>query len=164
MGQPTKDHAVMRELTRVRQYVAKIKEAEPAAPPALSLDKAAAGRFIAAALAGNDKYDEERAATIARERAGAEAKLKALDEKRKRGEGSEESEKVTKKSKKEETGEEEVKKKKKKTKRSKEEKEARREERRGSFVPSIAAPILFLWLTPAAEKRKDVRKKQMSAS
>jgi exosome complex protein LRP1 len=145
-GQPTKDHAVMRELTRVRQYIAKIKEAEPAAAalPAMSLDKAAAGRFIAAALAGNDKYDEERAATIARERAGAEAKLKALDEKRKREqEGSEGSEKVAKKNKKEESGEEEDKKKKKKVKRSREEKEARRE-RRGLFVPIDRSPILFV--------------------
>ena len=70
----------MRELTRVRQYVAKIKTAQAAVPePAATLDKDAANRFIKAALAGNDKYDAARAETQARERAGAEAKLAALN-------------------------------------------------------------------------------------
>ncbi|KAA8914654.1 putative exosome-associated protein [Sphaerosporella brunnea] len=153
-GQPIKDHAIMRELTRVKQYVAKVKSAEPAAAaPAMSLDKAAAGRFIAAALAGNDKYDEERAATIAREKAGAEAKLKALEEKRRmegrEDDGNDSSGKANREKKKVEAKEEEVeaeaegKKKKKVVKRSREEKEARRKRK---------------------EKRKDIRKKQKSAS
>jgi exosome complex protein LRP1 len=128
---PTKDHPVMRELTRVRQYVAKIKGAEPAVPPAMSLDKAAANRFIAAALVGNDKFDEERAERAMRERTGAEMKLRALEE-------------GTKSKKEEEVDGEAKKEKKKKVKRSKEEKEARREERKG-MLSFLSFPFGFLF-------------------
>jgi exosome complex protein LRP1 len=45
------------------------------------LDKGAAGRIIKHGLAGNDRYDEERAARQAREKAGAQAKLEELNRK-----------------------------------------------------------------------------------
>ncbi|KAF8538000.1 hypothetical protein BDD12DRAFT_844283 [Trichophaea hybrida] len=78
-GVSAKSHPVMSELTRVRQYVSKIKSATPAVQvQPMVLDTAAANRFIKAALAGNEQYDAERAEREARERAGAEAKLAAL--------------------------------------------------------------------------------------
>ncbi|EXJ90037.1 hypothetical protein A1O3_03105 [Capronia epimyces CBS 606.96] len=80
-GVQAKDHAVFRELTRVKQYFEKIKEAEtvPDARPTLTLDKEAAGRFIKHALAGNEKFDLERAERAARERVLANQKLKSLE-------------------------------------------------------------------------------------
>ncbi|KAF8470166.1 Sas10/Utp3/C1D family-domain-containing protein [Kalaharituber pfeilii] len=60
-GIKAKDHPIMRELARVRQYVTKIKDAEDNAAwqngAGLHLDKEAAGRFIKAALAGNERID-----------------------------------------------------------------------------------------------------------
>ena len=48
-----KEHAVFRELARVRQYFDKVKAAESAASkPTQQVDKAAAGRFIKHALVG----------------------------------------------------------------------------------------------------------------
>ena len=55
-GIKAKDHPVMRELARVRQYMEKIKSAEENEArqngAGLHLDKDAAGRFIKAALVG----------------------------------------------------------------------------------------------------------------
>ena len=45
----------------------------------MSLDKPAAGRFIKAALAGNDKYDQDRAVRQAQEAEGARRKLDKLN-------------------------------------------------------------------------------------
>jgi len=60
-GIKAKDHPVMRELTRVRQYMEKIKSAEEnearQSGAGLHLDKDAAGRFIKAALAPNERMD-----------------------------------------------------------------------------------------------------------
>ncbi|KIW79100.1 hypothetical protein Z517_08940 [Fonsecaea pedrosoi CBS 271.37] len=81
-GVQAKEHAVFKELTRVKQYFEKIKQSE-AAPqnsgPTLSLDKDAAGRFIKHALAGNEKFDLQRAEREARERVLANKKLKELE-------------------------------------------------------------------------------------
>lgn len=53
-GIKAKDHPIMRELARVKQYIAKIKDAEDNAArqngAGLHLDKEAAGRFIKHAL------------------------------------------------------------------------------------------------------------------
>lgn len=60
-GVDAKEHAVFRELTRVKEYFAKIKSAE--AGPAqrnTTLDKDAAARFIRQGLSGNAAYDRER--------------------------------------------------------------------------------------------------------
>ncbi|KAJ9483641.1 hypothetical protein VN97_g9755 [Penicillium thymicola] len=78
-GVDAKQHPVFRELTRVKQYFEKIKalETEPE-ERSMTLDKAAAGRFIKHGLAGNDKYDLERAEKQAKERARAEFKAVML--------------------------------------------------------------------------------------
>lgn len=55
----------------MKQYFQKIKLAEDGqnpARPAVSLNKQATGRFIKQALAGNDRYDTERAEREAREK------------------------------------------------------------------------------------------------
>ncbi|KAI2694657.1 hypothetical protein CBS147332_9586 [Penicillium roqueforti] len=84
-GVDAKQHPVFRELTRVKQYFEKIKalETEPEERP-MTLDKGAASRFIKHGLAGNDKYDLERAEKQAKERARAQLKaamfaLKSID-------------------------------------------------------------------------------------
>lgn len=84
-GTDAKTHAVKTELDRVKQYFDKIKAAENPVGKRenLALDKPAAARFITAALRGNDKYDQERSERETRERAGADAKLQALNGKRK---------------------------------------------------------------------------------
>ena len=88
-GTDVKQHPINTELQRLKQYFEKIKLAEnPDAanrPEGKGIDKAAAGRFIKAGLAGNERWDRERAAQIESERAGAAAKLKQLDDKRFRG-------------------------------------------------------------------------------
>ncbi|KAJ5463495.1 Sas10/Utp3/C1D [Penicillium sp. IBT 31633x] len=78
-GVDAKQHPVFRELTRVKQYFEKIKllETEPE-ERSMALDKAAAGRFIKHGLAGNDKYDLERAEKQAKERARAQLKAAML--------------------------------------------------------------------------------------
>ncbi|KAL9624216.1 MAG: hypothetical protein Q9160_001463 [Pyrenula sp. 1 TL-2023] len=77
-GVAAKDHPVFQELTRVKQYFEKIKTAEtgPLRRENLSLDKAAAGRIIKHALAGNETYDAEKAEKAAREKALAKRKRK----------------------------------------------------------------------------------------
>ncbi|OBT88752.1 hypothetical protein VE02_02359 [Pseudogymnoascus sp. 03VT05] len=69
-GVKAREHPVFLELTRVKQYFDKLKEAENPTPkqPGLTLDKNAAGRFIRAGLSGNSKLDLERAEKLARER------------------------------------------------------------------------------------------------
>jgi len=72
-GTNARTHPVFTEITRVKQYNEKIKLAETAktapAKPAVSLDKAAANRFIAHGLAGNERYDREHAEQRARDNA-----------------------------------------------------------------------------------------------
>ena len=77
----------------MKQYFAKIKladENQNPTKPTLSLNKQATGRFIKAALAGNDKLDTERAERNAREKLLAARKLKALEELRRAESGSSE--------------------------------------------------------------------------
>ncbi|CAG8050714.1 unnamed protein product [Penicillium nalgiovense] len=78
-GVDAKQHPVFRELTRVKQYFEKIKalETEPE-ERSMTLDKAAASRFIKHGLSGNDKYDLERAEKQAKERARAQFKADML--------------------------------------------------------------------------------------
>ncbi|TGZ84653.1 hypothetical protein EX30DRAFT_337150 [Ascodesmis nigricans] len=78
-GADVRDHPIRTELSRVRNYVQKIKEAQ-AAPRNMELDKQAAGRFIKAALAGNDEYDKQRAETLATQRENAHKKFEELSE------------------------------------------------------------------------------------
>ena len=95
-------HPVKTELERVKQYFAKIKDAENPAKQNLSLDKQAAGRFIKAALSGNDRIDREREGVMQRNREAAQKKLAEMDKKRKSG-GNEEDGKKAKKQKGSET-------------------------------------------------------------
>lgn len=62
----------------MKQYFEKIKIAEsgPLKRENLSLDKAAAGRMIKHALAGNEKQDTKQSEKIAREKALAKQKRK----------------------------------------------------------------------------------------
>jgi exosome complex protein LRP1 len=79
-GVNAKEHAIFRELARLKGYFGKIKEVEEraAAPtaPRPKVDVAAAARFIRHGLSGNGKYDLERAERMAREK--AKAHLKAV--------------------------------------------------------------------------------------
>ncbi|KAK6351222.1 hypothetical protein TWF718_004392 [Orbilia javanica] len=98
---PTADHPIMKELTRVRQYFQKIRDIESKEPKKedkapvassssssahkdtrdnLALDKAAAERFISAALSGNDRYDLERAENLRIQKEKAKEKLGELGE------------------------------------------------------------------------------------
>ncbi|CAK97080.1 DNA-binding protein c1d [Aspergillus niger] len=81
-GVNAKEHSVFRELTRVKQYFAKITalEAEPE-KRTLTLDKQAASRFIKHGLAGNDKIDLARKEQEAKERARAQLKASILAKK-----------------------------------------------------------------------------------
>ena len=100
-----KEHPVFRELARVKQYFAKITEAESGSiKRAASLDKPAAGRFIKHALvfsrhrvspkvlprlmsdpkAGNETYDRNRAQKQAGEKARTHIKFQQTSNKRKR--------------------------------------------------------------------------------
>ncbi|KAM0128263.1 hypothetical protein ACHAO1_009078 [Botrytis cinerea] len=89
-GVNAREHPVFTELTRMKQYLEKIKVTEN--PPAtaaernLKLDKGAAGRFIKAGLSGNDKYDLQRAEQLAKERAKSHIRFEELSKKRKVGE------------------------------------------------------------------------------
>ena len=82
-GVDAKAHPVFQELSRVKEYFNKIKAAESGGAGAKKggrIDKEAAGRFIRAGLAGNEKFDRERAERGERERAGAKRKLEGLGE------------------------------------------------------------------------------------
>ncbi|KAF2109758.1 hypothetical protein BDV96DRAFT_585316 [Lophiotrema nucula] len=70
-GADAKAHPIFKELARLKTYFKKIKDAELGTVPTTRLDKGAAGRFIRAGLAGNDRFDKERAERVARERARA---------------------------------------------------------------------------------------------
>ncbi|KAI8377770.1 uncharacterized protein BYT42DRAFT_571615 [Radiomyces spectabilis] len=68
-GHDPKDHEVMVELARVKQYVAKIKKAEGKGPKAsLVINKDAAARFIKAALSNQDKPDKDEEKNMKRPR------------------------------------------------------------------------------------------------
>ncbi|KAI9769417.1 MAG: hypothetical protein M1840_004119 [Geoglossum simile] len=84
-GANAREHPVFKELTRVRHYFEKIKQVEASGIKRenLSLDKEAASRFVKHALAGNEKYDLERAEQQAKERAKAHIKFEQLSRKRK---------------------------------------------------------------------------------
>lgn len=61
-GVNSKEHPVFRELTRVKQYFEKIKAAETAGTKQnVTLDKAAAGRFIKHALVSRNRSVKESA-------------------------------------------------------------------------------------------------------
>ncbi|KAF9888408.1 hypothetical protein FE257_008686 [Aspergillus nanangensis] len=78
-GVDAKEHPVFRELTRVKQYFAKIKELETEPEQrTMTLDKEAANRFIKHGLAGNDKLDLERQEQQAKEKARAQLKASLL--------------------------------------------------------------------------------------
>ncbi|KAE8443460.1 hypothetical protein EG329_001857 [Mollisiaceae sp. DMI_Dod_QoI] len=78
-GVKAREHPVFVELTRVKQYFDKIKAAEtPAQDRTLVPDKQAVARFIKAGLAGNDKYDLEKAEREAKERARAHIKFEEV--------------------------------------------------------------------------------------
>ena len=65
----------------MKQYFQKIKQAEDGqnpTRPTLSLNKQATGRFIKQALAGNDRYDTERAEREAREKLLAARKSRTI--------------------------------------------------------------------------------------
>ncbi|QIW98828.1 hypothetical protein AMS68_004346 [Peltaster fructicola] len=77
-GVDAKEHAVFRELTRVKEYFAKIKTAEAGpAQRSTTLDKGAAARFVKHGLAGNERYDQERRA---REHGVAKRKADELEQ------------------------------------------------------------------------------------
>lgn len=99
-GVKAREHPVFLELTRVKQYFDKLKEAENPTPkqPGLTLDKNAAGRFIRAGLvssqclpqlvnlltyfkSGNSKLDLERAEQLARERVRTHIKFNSAEQK-----------------------------------------------------------------------------------
>ena len=80
-GVDAKSHPVFKELARVKDYFGKIKAAENAGAGAkrnVSLDKETAGRFIKAGLAGNERFDRERAVRLEKERVGAKRKLEEI--------------------------------------------------------------------------------------
>ncbi|EGC47850.1 exosome-associated family protein [Histoplasma capsulatum var. duboisii H88] len=78
-GVNAKEHPVFKELTRVKQYFEKIKTVETVPEKrTTAVDKEAAGRFIKHGLAGNDKYDLERAERDAKEKAMALLKAAKL--------------------------------------------------------------------------------------
>ncbi|KAJ9155645.1 hypothetical protein NKR23_g1838 [Pleurostoma richardsiae] len=71
-GVEAKDHAVFKELIRVRQYFDKIKKIEEPAPERdTSLDKQAAIRFLKSDLADNPEVSKKLAEQLAKERAKA---------------------------------------------------------------------------------------------
>lgn len=84
-GVNAKEHAIFKELGRLKGYFGKIKdiEARPIAPeaPKTRLDVGAAARFIKHGLAGNQKYDLERAERVAKEKARAHLKAQQLNKK-----------------------------------------------------------------------------------
>ena len=78
-GVDAKSHLVFLELARVKDYFEKIKAAETAGTKRSAiLDKDAASRFIKHGLAGNEKYDRERAGRIAKQGAGSKRKLEDM--------------------------------------------------------------------------------------
>lgn len=81
-GVDAKQHPIFTELTRVKQYFEKVKDSEnggPAKRAKSRLNVPAAGRFIKADLAGNDKFEKERAERLAAVKKGALTKLDNRD-------------------------------------------------------------------------------------
>ncbi|CAD6592483.1 MAG: hypothetical protein ASARMPRED_006306 [Alectoria sarmentosa] len=80
----SKEHPVFRELTRVKQYFEKIKATESAETKQnVTLDKAAAGRFIKQALTGNKKLDLDLAKQKGKENAGTHTRFEEFPRKQK---------------------------------------------------------------------------------
>ena len=81
-GVDAKAHPVFQELGRVKEYFGKIRVAEGGGAGARRgggrIDKEAAGRFIRAGLAGNERLDRERKEKVESERAGAKRKLEGV--------------------------------------------------------------------------------------
>lgn len=76
-----RSHPILEELKRVQTYMKRIHDvANPAGEPEQRVDKAAAGRFITAGLAGNVKYDEERARRQEEGRLEAKRKFEAMND------------------------------------------------------------------------------------
>ncbi|KAL6712687.1 hypothetical protein ACN47E_000564 [Coniothyrium glycines] len=85
-GANAKAHAIFPELARLRGYFAKIKEVEARGSKEdrdnrARLDVGAAQRFIKHGLAGNDRYDLNRAERMAKEKARAQIKAKQINKK-----------------------------------------------------------------------------------
>jgi exosome complex protein LRP1 len=84
-GVNAKEHAIFKELGRLKGYFGKIKSVEErsqaAAVPKSRLDVGAANRFIKHGLAGNERYDLERAERVAKERARAHLKAQQINKK-----------------------------------------------------------------------------------
>ncbi|KAF2034516.1 hypothetical protein EK21DRAFT_97593 [Setomelanomma holmii] len=84
-GVNAKEHAIFKELARLKGYFAKIKQAEERMTvltvPKAKLDVGAAARFIRHGLAGNDKYDLQRAERMAKEKARAQLKARQINKK-----------------------------------------------------------------------------------
>ncbi|KAF8853957.1 hypothetical protein BDZ45DRAFT_657289 [Acephala macrosclerotiorum] len=86
-GVKAREHPVFVELSRVKQYFDKITVAEtPAKERQVAPDKQAVARFIKAGLAGNDKYDLERAEREAKERAKAHIRFNEVSKNALKGE------------------------------------------------------------------------------
>lgn len=81
-GVNAKEHPIFKELARLKGYFGKIKHVEerPVAPKS-KLDVSAAARFIKHGLAGNEKYDLQRAERMAKERARAQLKARKINKK-----------------------------------------------------------------------------------
>ncbi|EOO01674.1 putative exosome-associated family protein [Phaeoacremonium minimum UCRPA7] len=78
-----KNHAVFKELTRVRQYFEKIKKIEtPEAERETTVDKQAAIRFLKADLADNAEVSKKLSEQLAKERAKAALQAKQNQKKR----------------------------------------------------------------------------------
>jgi exosome complex protein LRP1 len=80
------EHAVFKEIARLKGYNSKIKEIEErgikgSAEGRARLDVGAAQRFIKHGLAGNDRYDLERQERMAKERARAHLKAQQINKK-----------------------------------------------------------------------------------
>ncbi|KPI43708.1 Nuclear nucleic acid-binding protein C1D [Cyphellophora attinorum] len=85
-GVKAREHAVFKELLRVKQYFEKIKAAEAGSTPErkdLTLNKQAAGRMVKHALAGNKKFDVELAARKEAELANARKMLQDMEDRKK---------------------------------------------------------------------------------
>ncbi|KAF6233679.1 hypothetical protein HO173_008236 [Letharia columbiana] len=83
-GVNSKEHPVFRELTRVKHYFEKIKAAESAETRQnVTLDKAAAGRFIKNALAGNKRFDLDLAKQSKKESAATHTRFERFPKKQK---------------------------------------------------------------------------------
>jgi len=79
-GTDVKNHPVVAEISRVKSYFNKIKEAETGpAQRTTQLNKDAAARFIKHGLSGNDKYDMARQEKLAVDRANGKRKADELE-------------------------------------------------------------------------------------